>query len=117
MEADMAIADHDGSSISVASCCGNLRASRPPPGFAQGAVPQVWQAQLPLCTQGCAGIWSLLVVDLVGQGYREVPRSHHSCRCHRRNAGPDRGKSAGSWAGARSGRGQRPDVRCQAWVH
>ena len=95
----------------AAKSCGHRR---PPPRLAEGTVPQVWQAQLPLRARGCAGTWPLLVVDLVGQGYREVPRPHHSCRCHRRNAGPDRRIPAASWAGARSSRGQRPAMRCQA---
>ena len=71
----------------------------------------------PNCTlrgRGRAGTRPILVVDLVGQGYGKIPRSHHSRRCRRRNAGSDRRVPAASRTGARAGRGQRPDMRCTA---
>ena len=61
--------------------------------------------------RGHGPYWLLTWLD------RETGKSrgpHHSRRCHRRNAGPDRGVPEASRAGARAGRGQRPDMRCEA---
>ncbi len=86
---------------------------RPPPRLAQDAVPQMRQAHLPLRGRRRAETRPLLVADLAGQGDGQDPGPHRSRRCRRGNAGRDRGVPSPARAGARAGRGQRPDMQCR----